>query len=51
MKTFTILYRWQGKEYKAAFPGRDERAARVVAAVQLMNGASVYGAIEGTVSR
>jgi hypothetical protein len=51
MKSFTIFYRWHGREYQAAFPGRDERAARVVAAVQLMNGASVYGAIEGTVSR
>jgi hypothetical protein len=47
MKTFTVIYRWQGREYETTFPARDAACAVFMAPLQLMNGARVFGIEEG----
>jgi hypothetical protein len=43
MKTFTVFYRWQGREYETVLTARDAAWAVFIAPLQLMAGARVYG--------
>lgn len=43
MRTFKLFYRWNGREYESIFPARNAAWAMLLAPLQLMNGAQIYG--------